>query len=168
MNENLNLIEILKNYPKGHVLYSTIHGEVKFSHIDKDDEYPIVLIHSDIDYEYVDSFGKYLSEHNGECTLFPSKDERDWSKFTVFKDGDILSSYNTCFIFNGCFDNGSPCAHGGIDSFGRFFKSDYKNIQWTSSFVSHATDSEKLKLLIKMQECGYYWNNKNKTINKII
>lgn len=86
MNENLNLIEMLKNCPKGHVLYSTIHGEVKFSHIDKDDEYPIVLIHSDIDYEYVDSFGKHLSEHNGECTLFPSKDERDWSKFTVFKD----------------------------------------------------------------------------------
>ena len=86
MNENLNLIEMLKNCPKGHVLYSTIHGEVKFSHIDKDDEYPIVLIHSDIDYEYVDSFGKYLSEHNRECTLFPSKDERDWSKFTVFKD----------------------------------------------------------------------------------
>ena len=86
MNENLNLIEMLKNCPRGHVLYSTIHGEVKFSHIDKDDEYPIVLIHSDIDYEYVDSFGKHLSEHNGECTLFPSKDERDWSKFTVFKD----------------------------------------------------------------------------------
>lgn len=86
MSENLNLIEMLKNCPKGHVLYSTIHGEVKFSHIDKDDEYPIVLIHSDIDYEYVDSFGKHLSEHNGECTLFPSKDERDWSKFTVFKD----------------------------------------------------------------------------------
>lgn len=86
MNENLNLIEMLKNCPKGHVLYSTIHGEVKFSHIGKDDEYPIVLIHSDIEYAYVDSFGKYLSGHNGECTLFPSKDERDWSKFTVFKD----------------------------------------------------------------------------------
>lgn len=33
MNENLNLVEILKGYPKGTKLYSTIHGEVEFVEI---------------------------------------------------------------------------------------------------------------------------------------
>ena len=30
MNKNLNLVDILKDCPKGYKLYSTIHGEVKF------------------------------------------------------------------------------------------------------------------------------------------
>ena len=33
MNENLNLVEILKDCPKGTKLYSTIHGEVEFDGI---------------------------------------------------------------------------------------------------------------------------------------
>ena len=30
MNENLNLVEILKDCPKGTKLYSTVHGEVEY------------------------------------------------------------------------------------------------------------------------------------------
>lgn len=33
MNENLNLVEILKDCPKGTKLYSTVYGEVKFEEI---------------------------------------------------------------------------------------------------------------------------------------
>ncbi len=33
MNENLNLVEILKDCPKGTKLYSPIFGEVKFEEI---------------------------------------------------------------------------------------------------------------------------------------
>ena len=36
MNENLNLVEILKDCPKGIKLYSTIFGKVKFSHVEND------------------------------------------------------------------------------------------------------------------------------------
>ena len=31
----------------------------------------------------VSSEGKYLYSTKGECILFPSKDQRDWSKFTA-------------------------------------------------------------------------------------
>ena len=34
MNENLNLVEILKDCPIGTKLYSTIHGDVKLELID--------------------------------------------------------------------------------------------------------------------------------------
>lgn len=44
MNENLNLVEILKDCPKGTKLYSTIFGEVKFGGIEDYSVYPIVLM----------------------------------------------------------------------------------------------------------------------------
>lgn len=41
MNENLNLVEILKDCPKGINLYSTISGIVEFIEIKNIDTYPI-------------------------------------------------------------------------------------------------------------------------------
>ena len=76
MNENLNLIEILKNCPKGTKLYNTIHGNIIFQGINQDSIYPIETSGGNY---YAD--GKYF-RNKGECVLFPSKDQRDWSKFT--------------------------------------------------------------------------------------
>lgn len=45
--------------------------------------YSIVLKARD-DYKVcVDSEGKYFGIYNGECTLFPSREQRSWSKFTA-------------------------------------------------------------------------------------
>lgn len=83
MNENIDLTKILKDCPKGFKLYSLVHGEVKFSDIDTDPISPWVYVTDDnnVCIEYT-SDGKYSPIHNGECVLFPSKDQRDWSKFT--------------------------------------------------------------------------------------
>ena len=84
MNENLNLVEILKDCPKGTKLYSTIHGEVKYVGIkDKMDTYRIRFELEDGDISGITPDGRYYSYFNGECILFPSKDQRDWSKFTA-------------------------------------------------------------------------------------
>lgn len=84
MNENLNLIEILKDCPKGTKLYSTIFGEVELNYVVNGGEYPIkVLLKGDTDSFTED--GRILSEYEGECVLFPSKEQRDWSKFKVKK-----------------------------------------------------------------------------------
>ena len=80
MNENLNLVEILKDCPEGTKLYSPIIGEVEFKRI-KYCEYPIVTCSKNGN--RILSFtkeGLFFSE--GECImLFPSKDQRDWSQF---------------------------------------------------------------------------------------
>lgn len=80
MNENLNLVEILKDCPKGTKLYSPIVGEVEFNGIDINSCHPI-----GIRYKCgVDNFtkdGRLFWDCDGECMLFPSKDQRDWSKF---------------------------------------------------------------------------------------
>lgn len=84
MNENLNLVEILKDCPKGTKLYSTIFGEVEF--IECDNLYQIVVAKEDKRY-YFTSKGRFFFDRIkysiGECALFPSKDQRDWSKFKV-------------------------------------------------------------------------------------
>lgn len=84
MNKNLNLAEILKDCPKGTKFYSTIFGEVEFYKIRKESEYPIVIITKHGNNSDIKSDGRYYGEYDdGECTLFPSKDQRDWSKFTA-------------------------------------------------------------------------------------
>lgn len=41
MNENINLVEILKDCPSGTKLYSPMAGEVKFKDITDNDKWPI-------------------------------------------------------------------------------------------------------------------------------
>ena len=82
MNENIDLTKILKDCPKGTKFYSTIFGEVEFSGFYEDEGYAIT-IKRNFDIAYITKDGRYLSDFNGECTLFPSKDQRDWSKFTA-------------------------------------------------------------------------------------
>lgn len=85
MNENLNLVEILKDCPEGTKLYSMIYGDVEFVKVRRsyyiDIDFPIEIKLSDNSINYVTRDGKLFDNYNGECTLFPSKDQRDWSKF---------------------------------------------------------------------------------------
>ena len=86
MNENLNLVEILKDCPKGTKLYSTIYGDVELAGVYlKDDTYPIEIKIGEGSEMICDTTndGRLLEEFPGECTLFPSKEQRDWSKFKV-------------------------------------------------------------------------------------
>ena len=88
MNENLNLVEILKDCPQGTKLYSLIYGDVELVNVlrGEDVEYPIEV---KLDNNLIETFtngGRLLVNYDGECVLFPSKDQRDWSKFKVNKD----------------------------------------------------------------------------------
>ena len=80
MNENLNLVEILKDCPMGTKLYTTICGEVKLKRVEND-SYPIGVENSRGDRFWLTQDGRYISGFDGECVLFPNKEMRDWSKF---------------------------------------------------------------------------------------
>ena len=85
MNENLNLVEILKDCPKGTKSYSTVFGEVEFDYIENDSSNPINVKSSyGIRYNFTIG-GELYFIYNGECNLFPSKEQRDWFKFKVKK-----------------------------------------------------------------------------------
>ena len=83
MNENIDLTKILKDCPKGTKIYSTVFGEVEFDEIKEESNYPIVFVTTNGDDFSTTANGKHYKTYDGECTLFPSKDQRDWSKFTA-------------------------------------------------------------------------------------
>ena len=83
MNENIDLKKILKDCPKGFELYSPLYGKVIFYGIVENSlKFPIDCT------DYKGSFISFTKEgyhyntySDAECVLFPSKDQRDWSKF---------------------------------------------------------------------------------------
>lgn len=83
MNENIDLTKILKDCPKGTKLYSIIYGEVKFDRIEEGCTFSIIFVTKDGNESTVTSDRKHYDYCDGDCTLFPSKDQRDWSKFTT-------------------------------------------------------------------------------------
>ena len=83
MNENIDLTKILKDCPDGTKLYSTIFGDVTFCYIDKNAEYPIILTAEGGYNSSVSANGRHYVAFDGECTLFPSKEQRDWNKFSA-------------------------------------------------------------------------------------
>ena len=100
MNENLNLVEILKDYPKGTKLYSPVYGDVELVDVSQDNvPYPIKTktnpnstgMFSTVSFT---KDGRIFAEHSGECMLFPNEEWRDWSRFEnkkpKFKIGDKI------------------------------------------------------------------------------
>lgn len=101
MNENIDLTKILKDCPIGWKFYSSVYGDVEFLGVShgcqvplhgQDDEWYLMedLMHKKYPIRIKTRFGEYDVSHEGklrvgagECTLFPSKDQRDWSKFTA-------------------------------------------------------------------------------------
>lgn len=88
MNENIDLCEILRDCPKGTKFYSLVFGEetyFKGVSLYQGNPRPVFI------------YGKYGEGHDfclsrkghphaddyGECCIFPSKEMRDWSKFTA-------------------------------------------------------------------------------------
>ena len=101
MNENIDLTKILKDCPMGWKFYSSVYGDVEFIEIyrkpvlcnprPREDEWLWKEIHNS---EHPILFGADGFEHRvssrgemikgrGECTFFPSREQRDWSKFTA-------------------------------------------------------------------------------------
>ena len=101
MNENIDLTKILKDCPMGWKFYSSVYGEVEFVEIHRkpvlcnprpredewlgqeihNSEHPILFDADGFEHR-VSSRGEII-KGCGECTFFPSRDQRDWSKFTA-------------------------------------------------------------------------------------
>ena len=166
----INIAEKLKDCPKGTKLYSPICGDCRLIKIYDGLGFDVINDTNDIFNFLYD--GRY--HLNGECCIFPSKEQRDWNKFQKpFKDGDIIARDEFIVIFShskqsevkvkeqivyyhcylrglSCFESTKGCGVGYISDF-RF-----------------ATDEEKDKLFDAIKKNGYKWNTKTKTLEKLI
>ena len=129
MDENLDLTKILQGCPKGTEFYSSTYGQVIFIGVRNTKHYPIELRYYSDEYEsplitYVTKDGKEWFDCNGECILFPSKDQRDWSKFERFWDKPKLEKFdpNTLQPFDKVLVRDEDC-------------------YWTADLFSHIDDS---------------------------
>ena len=84
MNENIDLTKILKDCPIGWEFYSSIYGDVTFRGFENNSGLPIKFFFFSKDKVQrcgcVTEKGLDSTLYDGECTFFPSKDQRDWSK----------------------------------------------------------------------------------------
>ena len=99
METKINITTILKDKPKGTKLYSTVHGECTFETI-TDEIFKIHFCTSKFGLTQTGEcvlikFGNMFD--SGECVVFPSKEMRDWAKFS-WKKGDILVSKDNVYI----------------------------------------------------------------------
>ena len=96
MNENLDLTKILEGCPYGTEFYHSGYGRVWFIGINTELEHPIHIKLSSRSYEdaWVTSAGTLNKSYNGECLFFPSKDQRDWSKFERFWDKSKVEKFD--------------------------------------------------------------------------
>lgn len=78
MNDNIDLTKILKCCPEGTKFWSMLDEEVEFVDIDGDCINFRATKTNEATFYYND--GKAY-RGRGECILFPSKEQRDWSKF---------------------------------------------------------------------------------------
>ena len=102
MKENLNLVKILKDAPKGTKIWSPICGDCILDKIDTRDTtvYAIYCLvvndHSPVRFT---ANGKYtFCFDDGECVLFPSKENRDWSTFKVSKEHKHFEPYQKVLV----------------------------------------------------------------------
>ena len=142
MNENIDLTKILKDCPIGWPLWSSVYGDVEFIEIYSkpvlcnprpredewlgqeihDSEHPI-LFDADGFERRVSSRGEMI-KGRGECTLFPSRDQRDWSKFTA------------PWYKKGRFDPKT------LNPFDRVLVRNYKTTKWRCEHFSYFKDKE--------------------------
>ena len=83
MNENLDLTKILKDCPEGTAFWSDDYGKVEFLCIDTSLQHPIRTIRTDGNSSSYTKEGWCNINFPASCLLWPSKDCRDWSKFTA-------------------------------------------------------------------------------------
>ena len=104
MNENINLIEILKDCPEGTEFYSAVYGKIRFMGINSKGHYPIKGYSNPHGSVSFTADGKVYCIGDSECLIFPSKEQRDWNvwkeereaqqriaAFNSFEDGDFLA-----------------------------------------------------------------------------
>ena len=168
--KKINVAKLLKDCPKGIKLYSPIFGTVYFEGI-RDTGIAILIdvttsCNTSVQFYSNGKFNTCYSE--SEVTLFPSKSQRDWSKFQrPFKDGDILATdLGSVFFLNTRLNTderyGCYVGIGGDGSFHICEPFAYKEC------CGFAKEEEKQKLFKAIKDNGYRWNAETKTLEELI
>lgn len=178
MEQKINIAEILRDCPKGMELYSPIFGTVYFEGVIDTGRAILINVTTSCNtcrQFYSDGkFNTYYSE--SEVTLFPSKSQRDWSKFQrPFKDGDILyvkAAFDWICIYKESEDTENVYKYVAVqrqpNATGIVKDTNCLCCRGDISEIRLATEEEKQKLFDAIKANGYRWNSENKTLEKMV
>ena len=161
---NLNLGEILKDCPKGTELWSDNYGTVKFMRVGAEWDTPIEVELSDGQLAYYTEEGWWDKRFPANCLLYPSKDCRDWSKFSApwlkkenkknnvhfyvarEKNGILLLYFGKPYRTNSVYytekSQSLPSTGAYISNFG-LNENDFANLKWGDEPVEVFLDMDK-------------------------
>lgn len=173
--EKINIAELLKDCPRGMELYSPLCGKCVFDRLNMG---TIICKKQNTQEITFTSEGYYMIPvlDGCECMIFPSKDQRDWSKFHgPFKDGDVLAYDSTVgtTIFIHRNKNGEHAYktsfYVGLNGRDKLLVYDkYCLIALNGDCDTRlATKEEKEKLFQAIKDNGYSWNAETKTLEKL-
>ena len=158
MNENIDLTEILKGCPIGTKLYSSVYGEVEFGSCTDVGLFPIRVTSGYHNYKF-SNYGR-IYPLLGECTLFPAKDQRDWSKFERFWDKPKVEKFDpkTLQPFDKVLIRCDNFGKWNIDLFG-YFDNPYKGVCCLDSCLQMCIpyNDETKHLVGTKKDCPYYY-----------
>lgn len=158
MNENLDLTKILEGCPEGTEFYSILHDKVSFRGIDSDSNYPVTfdspIIVGSI---CLTKKGRALTQV-GECIIFPSKDQRDWSKFERFWDKPRVEKFdvNTLQPFDRVLIRNGDNLHWKADFFG-YIAGQWVNCVGCGGIECLPYNEETKHLLGTTEDCPEYY-----------
>lgn len=155
-----NLIEILKDCPKGRELYSPLYGEVELDHVTDRTIYAKYL-DCGTNLAPFNEAGQVWGYETGECMLFPSSDEKSWNYWqsVVFEKGDIITRYgfiNNTYLYDGFNVDG----YYGFTTDNKYIWLDVENFRF-------ATEEEIKQFQTDMEAKGYRWNEETNQVEKI-
>lgn len=140
----MNIAKILKDFPKGTKLYSSLFGELELIDVKNSSPYPITCreIQQDgaVRIREFTKDGKMLAS-DAEHTLFPSKDQRDWGKFGM-TDQETKPQFK---------------------SFDKVLVRDRDDKKWDCDIFCHLDDKERVFICIRnwWRQCIPYKGNEH-------
>jgi hypothetical protein len=169
----VNIVEIVNELPIGTKLYSTICGECTIKKIYEGLGFDVISKDgTTYNFSYDGRF-----DLNGECCIFPSKENRDWSNVNIKvevpfepKIGDIVANdIGVIFIYSGNFSEFNDKTNFAIypDVLETYYDvTNGDNWFEISKSVRYATANEEKLLFDIMNKNGYFYNELKNCISK--
>lgn len=173
MKEQLDLVKILKDCPKGMELDCTMYDNVtlKSVSLDINNSYPICIETKHGFDTKLTKYGQNICIDDAKCVIFP-KGKTTWKGFQrPFVDGDIVINKNNIGTWIGIYHkddrlNETFSSYCYIRRDGIFCANSDNNHGYYETRL--ATKEEKEKFFQAIKDNGYKWNVETKTLEKLI
>lgn len=180
--EKINVAQLLKDCPVGMELDCTIFENVILSYVAENSKYPIGIETPD-GIITLNEYGYYFNTEHAKCIIFP-KGKTTWEGFVPpckFKDGDIIfvvDKYESGNYYYGNFryvaifkeiKNDNRLYVHGLYSYNQDIFSNRPCLCkiTNSTIIKFATKEQKEKLSRVIEDNGYKWDEKTKTLEEL-